>query len=50
MTRTLAVRQSRVIPIGVDQAFTGTLPTTGTWHWNSYPGQSLATLSTELTR
>ena len=26
MTRSLAVEQSRVIPVGVDEAFTGTLP------------------------
>jgi hypothetical protein len=36
MTRTLAVQQSRVIPVGVDDAFSGTLPiplTTIFRHW-----------------
>src|ERR1700757_474073 len=36
MTRSLAVEQSRVIPVGVDEAFAGTLPrplTTIFSHW-----------------
>jgi hypothetical protein len=47
MARSLAVRQSRVVPVAVEEAFAGTLPIP---LWKGYARQSVATLAGELTR